>query len=226
MFLGHFALAFGAKRAEPETSLWTLFVAAQLPDLVWPVLVLAGAERVAIAPGDTAVTPLRFESYPISHSLLTVALWGVALALLHWWRERRPAASFVLWALVVSHWLLDFVSHRPDMPLAPGSPRLYGLGLWDSVAGTVVVEGLMYAAGLALYLNATRAPDAVGRWGFFALAAVLVLLYVASLVSPPPPSPQAVAVAGSLGGVLFAAWAVWVDRHRVPRARWTFDWMD
>src|SRR3954462_9069437 len=113
MFIGHFAVAFAARRAEPSASLGTYFAAAQLSDLIWPVLVLAGVERVAINPGNTAFTPLRFESYPISHSLVTVLGWGVLFGAIHWWRRRRAAAAIWIAALVVSHWVLDFVSHRP-----------------------------------------------------------------------------------------------------------------
>ena len=101
--------------------------------MIWPVLVLTGVEQATIAPGDTAFTPLRFDSYPVSHSLVTVAAWGAVFAAVHFWRKRRPLDALVLAALVVGHWVLDFVSHRPDMPLWPGGPRL-GLGLWNSVA--------------------------------------------------------------------------------------------
>jgi len=120
LFLGHFATAYAAKRLAPGTSLGTLFAAAQLPDVIWPVLVLTGVEQAAVAPGDTAFTPLRFDSYPISHSLLTVVAWGAAFGAVHFWRKHRPLDAFVLAALVVGHWVLDFVSHRPDIPLWPG----------------------------------------------------------------------------------------------------------
>jgi hypothetical protein len=215
VFVGHFALAYAAKRVSPRTSLGTLFVAAQLPDIVWPWLTLAGVERATIAPGDTAFTPLRFDSYPVSHSLATVALWGAAFGAVHLWRKRRPADAVVLALLAVSHWLLDFVTHRPDMPLWPGGPRL-GLGLWNSVPGTITVELLLFAAGLWLAASATRARDALGRWGFAGLAALLLLIYAANVTSPPPPSMTAVGWVGALGGMLFVALAAWVDRHREP----------
>ena len=215
MFIGHFATAYAAKRIAPRMSLGTLFAAAQLPDLVWPWLVLAGAERATIAPGDTAFTPLRFDSYPISHSLLTVVAWGAAFGALHFWRRRRLLDALVLAALAVGHWFLDFVSHRLDMPLWPGGPRL-GLGLWNSVPATIVVELLMLASGLWLALSATRARDRLGRWGFVSLAALLLLLYAANVTSPPPPSMEAVGWAGAIGGLVFWALAAWVDRHREP----------
>jgi hypothetical protein len=216
VFIGHFAMAYGAKRLAPRVSLGTLFAAAQLPDVLWPWLVLGGAERVTVAPGDTAFTPLRFDSYPISHSLVTVVLWGAAFGAVHFWRKRRRRDALVLGLLVVSHWLLDLVSHRPDLPLWPGGPKV-GLSLWSSVPATIVVELGLYAAGLWLCAGATRARDAIGRWGFAALAVLLLVIYAVNVVSPPPPSAEAVAGAGAIGGILFLALAVFLDRHRVPR---------
>ena len=83
MFIGHFAVALAAKRAAPRASLGWLVVACQLPDLIWPVLLLAGIERARIEPGNTAFTPLAFDHYPWSHSLLLVVIWGAALAALY-----------------------------------------------------------------------------------------------------------------------------------------------
>ncbi len=216
MFLGHFATAYAAKRLAPRASLGALFAAAELPDLVWPVLVAAGVERATVTPGDTAFTPLRFDSYPISHSLLTVVAWGTAFGAVHFWRKRRPLDALVLAALAVSHWVLDFVSHRADMPLWPGGPRL-GLGLWNSVPATVAIELALFVAGLWLALSATRARDRLGRWGFAGLGAFLVLIYAANVTSPPPPSIEAVAGVGVAGGIVLVALAAWVDRHREPR---------
>jgi hypothetical protein len=211
MFLGHFAVAYAAKAVEPRTSLGTCFVAAQLPDLLWPWLVLAGVERVAIAPGDTAFTPLRFESYPISHSLVLVAAWAAAFAGLHLLRERRPRAALLLAGLVLSHWLLDFASHRPDMPVWPDNRLLVGLGLWDSVPATLAVEGLLYAFGLLLYFRAagSRRPG-LRAW---VLALILAALYLANAFGPPPPSVPAMAGVTAAGGPLFALWSAWADRR-------------
>src|SRR5512141_285043 len=107
MFLGHFATAYAAKKLAPRTSLATLFAASQLPDLVWPCLVLAGVEHATIAPGDTAFTPLRFDEYPISHSLITVAAFGALFGAVHFWRKRRALDGVVLALLAVGHWVLD-----------------------------------------------------------------------------------------------------------------------
>ena len=215
MFVGHFALGFAAKKVQPSLSLGTALAAAQLPDLIWPYLVLAGIEKVEIAPGDTAVTPLRFVSYPWSHSLLTVAVWGAILAAGHFAARRRPGAALCLGALVVSHWVLDFVTHRPDMPLVPWSPVVVGLGLWNSVPATLCVESVLYAVGVGLYFRATKARDRIGRFAAIALAVTLAGLYVAAVFGPPPPSDRAVAWTGVIG-VVFVIWAAWADRHRAP----------
>jgi LexA-binding, inner membrane-associated putative hydrolase len=211
MFIGHFALGFAAKRATPRASLGILFLAAQFADVLWPFLVAAGVEQVRIDPGNTPVTPLDFVSYPYSHSLVMLIAWGLLLA---WIFRRIDRRAFgVIAALVVSHWVLDFVTHRPDLPLYPGGPKV-GLGMWYSLPLTATGEVLMYAAGLWIYARATRGRDGIGRWGFASLAAVLLLLYVANLVSGPPPSVAAIYLAGIFGFLLFTAWAWWADRHR------------
>jgi FtsH-binding integral membrane protein len=216
MFIGHFALAFAARRAEKGASLGTYMAAAQFPDLIWPYLLLAGVERVSIVPGDTAFTPLRFDSYPISHSLLTVAAGGALFGVAHWWRQRRARAAVLLALLVVSHWILDFVTHRPDLPIAPGLPVKLGLGLWNSVAGTLVVETILFGAAVWLYLRDTRPRDGIGRHAMAAFLALLVVIYLAAAFGPPPPSARAVALS-TTPAILFAFWASWADRHRVAR---------
>src|SRR5687767_15581369 len=117
MFIGHLALGFAAKRALPTISLAVLFVAVQLADVLWPFFLAAGIEHVRIDPGNTAVTPLDFVSYPYSHSLVLLIMWGAAFAWIYGRLSRVTGAFAVIAALVVSHWLLDFVTHRPDMPL-------------------------------------------------------------------------------------------------------------
>ncbi len=215
MFIGHFAVGLAAKRITPRTSLGTLFAAAQLLDLVWPVLVLLGVEKVRVDPGNTAFTPLDFVSYPWTHSLLMALVWAVGFALVYRARTNSSRGAWVVGGLVLSHWLLDFVSHRPDLPLAPGATRV-GLGLWNSVPATVLVEGTLFAIGVYLYASGTRARDRTGSIVFWALVVFLAGIYIANM-GPPPPSARAIGVAGLLMW-LFIPWAVWIDRHREPAA--------
>lgn len=212
MFIGHFALALASKRAAPRTSLGVLFAASQLPDLLWPILLLFGWERVAIAPASNPFLHLTFISYPWSHSLVADLIWAVAAGVLYAAIARDRKGAVVVGLLVLSHWALDFVAHRPDLPLYPGGPKL-GLGLWNSLVGTVVIEGGMFLAGLWLYLSSTRPRDAIGRFAPGALFLLLAVIYVASLMGPPPPSVTAIAWAGLLLWPLLL-WAHWGDRHR------------
>jgi hypothetical protein len=216
MFLGHFGLGFGAKKAAPTISLGTLFLASQFADLLWPSMVLLGIERVEILPGATTMTPLDFVSYPYSHSLLALSLWGIAFGALYMWiRRARATAAVTIALLVVSHWVLDYVTHRPDLPLTINGPEHLGLGLWWSVPGTLIVELTIFAAGLALYLRQTTPRDRIGSIGLWSLVAFLIVIYLASAFGPPPPSPAAVAWSAEAMW-LIVAWGYWVDRHRLP----------
>jgi hypothetical protein len=212
MFIGHFAVSFAAKRVAPGISLGTMFLAAQLADLLWPNFVLLGLESFEISPGITAVTPLDFISYPYSHSLLALSLWGLLAALLYRAYGRSRVAAAAVAAVVVSHWALDALSHRPDVPLAFGDMRV-GLGLWYSVPATIVVEGLLFAAGIALYIRTTRARDRLGDVGLWVLILLLVVIYIAGVFGPPPPSVQAVTWSAQAMWLLVAG-AYYIDRHR------------
>jgi len=215
MFLGHYGVGFAAKRFAPSASLGTLLLAAQLVDLIWPILVLAGLEVVRIDPGNTAVTPLDFVSYPWTHSLAAGLVWGLLLAILYLVFRGSLRGAVVVALAVVSHWVLDWISHRPDMPLYPGGPKL-GLGLWQSLSATLVVELSIFAVGLGFYLTTTRPLDRTGRWGLAALVALLLAGYGGALFGPPPPSVPALAWVGVAGWLLPLA-GVWVDRHRALR---------
>ena len=215
MFVGHFAVAFGAKRAVPAVSLGALFIACQLADLVWPLLVIAGVERVSVQPGLTVVTPLDFIYYPFSHSLLAAIAWAVLFGAAYMGLRRATRGTgAVLAGVVVSHWVLDALTHRPDMPLTMSAESTrVGLGLWNSLPGTIAVELLLFAAGLRLYTQATRALDRTGRLALWGLVAFLLVIYGANLFGPPPPSGMTAAWS-ALAMWLLVAWGYWVDRHR------------
>ena len=213
MVLGHVALAFAAKRVTPRVSLAMLLGAAQWADVLWPMLVAAGVEQVRIDPDNTVVTPLEFVSYPYSHSLLALVVWGAVIGSLYRGIAGGRRTFAILAALVVSHWVLDYVTHRPDLLIYPGSAKV-GLGLWNSLPATVIVESALYAAGLFMYLRTTRARDSIGRWAFLAFAVVWVVVYFGSLFAPPPPSVQAIWVTSIAGAAVLIVWAWWADRHR------------
>jgi len=217
MFLGHYGLAFAAKRVAPRTSLGALTFAAQFLDELWPILLLLGIEQVRIVPGLMTTSPLDFVYYPYSHSLLMAIVWGTLVGVVYYLLRRYGRGAWVMAALVVSHWLLDLPMHRPDLPLWPGasSPKV-GWGLWNFAAITYLIEFAIYAAGISLYRIATRARDRIGSWGFWIYALVLPVLYVMSNGAPPPN--ERVLAWSALGIWLFVPWAWWVDKHRVSRA--------
>jgi hypothetical protein len=217
MFIGHFALALGAKKTTPSVSLGTTFLACQFADLLWPTLVVLGIESVEVDPGNTLVTPLNFVSYPYSHSLVMLMVWAGLFALVYRFiRGWNQAAIITVVALVLSHYLLDVITHRPDLPITIHGSRRLGLGLWNHPGTTLAVELTLFIIGGALYTSVTVARDAIGRIGFWALYVVLVAIYFAALYGPPPPNTAAVAIAGHLSW-LFVIWAYWVDHHRRAR---------
>ena len=213
MFLGHFGLSFAGKRLAPAVSLGTLFLATQWADLLFWILTLAGIEHFRIAPGATRVTPMDFYDYPWSHSLVGLAAWAVLLGGLYLLFRRSRAGLWVLAAGVGSHWVLDALVHRPDMPVGIEGPYV-GLSLWNSVPLTVAAEAIVFGGGIVLYLRGTSARDRTGVWALWALVAFLAVTWVASIAGPPPPSERVVEVTG-VAMWLFVPWGWWIDRHRI-----------
>ncbi len=221
MFVGHAAVALAAKARAPRASLGALVAATYALDLIWPFLLLLGIEHVRVDPGNTKFTALAFDWYPWSHSLVMAIVWGLAGALLARAMNATREVQRLILLVVVSHWVLDFVTHRADLPLWParlpaGSAYLLGLGLWNSIGGTYLVEGTIFAVALVLYVRATRATDRTGSVAFWLLIAFLTLIWATQPFSPPPPSSSAIAWVG-LAMWLIPLWAWWIDRHRGPR---------
>jgi hypothetical protein len=213
IFVGHLAVALGSKKLTPEVPVGAAVAAAFGLDLVWPVFLLLGIETVQVNPGSTAFTNLSFVSYPWSHSLATSIAWAGLASVLGRFVYRSWRVGTLLGGLVVSHWLLDFITHRPDLPLWPGGP-LYGLSLWNSIVATILVEGGLFLTATWLYLRETEATDRIGSWSLFALLALVALIWITQPWSPLPPSSAAVAW-GALILWWLPPWAAWIERHRV-----------
>ena len=211
MFIGHFAAGMAGKRLQPGISLGTLFLAAQFLDLLWPTLLLLDIEHVIISPGISKVTPLQFSDYPISHSLLLVIGWGLIFGVFYYLFSRNRRGAVLLGALVVSHWILDLIVHIPDLPLYPGASPKIGLGLWNSPALTVLVEGSIFIVGVLLYMRARREQHRQISWWFWGLVLSLVVIHTMNFFGPPPPDVQAIAWVGHLQW-LFVLWGWWADR--------------
>jgi len=221
MFLGHYGVALALKRAEPKISLGTLFVATQLADLLWGIFLLLGWEHVRILPDANPLLTLQFYDYPISHGLVGAVGWGIAAGAAYYsWPTRDTTrhwqAAALVAAAVASHWMLDFLVHVPDLPLAGNDSPKVGLGLWTHFGVSVALEFVVLAAGTALYVarRSRRHPVRPVRLGFVLL--LLAVTYLASLYSPPPPSIVVIGVSDIVFLLGIGALAAWADRAASP----------
>lgn len=216
MFIGHFAVGMAAKSSKPSLSLGTYFLAVQFVDLLWPTLLLLNIEQVAISPGITAMTPLDFVHYPYTHSLLMGLVWAALGFGLVYILKKDSTAAWIIAACVFSHWLLDFFTHRPDLPIAFSEATKVGMGLWNYKAATVVVESALFAAGIWMYMRKSTALDNIGKYGFLGLIAFLALISISNIVGPPPSDVTTLAWSAQLQWIIIA-WAYWVDKHRAAK---------
>jgi hypothetical protein len=216
MFVGHYAVGLAAKKFAPRASLGVLIAAPILLDLLWPIFLLIGWEQVSLAANPNPFLRLNFDSYPLSHGLVAVVGWATLFASIYFGLARYLAGAVTIWIGVVSHWLLDYAVHRPDLPLFAGSSRLFGLGLWNHRWVTIAVELVMFGLGILIYLRTTKARDKIGSLGFWAFVVVLLAIYGLAAFGPPPPSVKKLAV-GTLFSCAFVAWAWWFDSHREAR---------
>ena len=218
MFIGHFGTGLAAKKLDPKISLGTLFFAAQFIDLLWPIFLLLGLEKVKIEQGNTSFTPLNFISYPYSHSLFGVLIWSLLFGSIYYIYRKNINSALLLAALVMSHWILDLITHRPDLLIIPWSDIKVGFGLWNSVIFTMLIEGSIFGVGAYLYISCTKAENKKGKIGLWSLLVFLVVIYLMNIFGSPPPSEKAIAVVG-LFQWLLVGWAYWIDKNRAPKAK-------
>jgi len=217
MFIGHFGVGLAAKKVATKTSLGTLFLATQFIDLLWPLFLIFGIEQVKIDPGNTAFTPFDFVLYPYSHSLIAVLFWSLIFGSIYFLIKKDLKTSIWLGVLVLSHWILDFITHRPDLPLLIGSNSpMVGLGIWNSVIATILIEGGIFILGVYLFIKITKARNKIGFYSFWSLIIFLILIYGMNLLGPPPESVDAIGYVG-LSQWLIIAWGYWIGKNRIVK---------
>lgn len=216
MFVGHYGVSFAAKRGDKTIPLWVLFLAVQLLDVFWGAFVLLGIERVRIVPGITASNPLDLYYMPYTHSLVAALLWSlgayVAYRMIRAFGASHRAALLVAIA-VFSHWVLDLIVHRPDLPLIDDAPKV-GLGLWNYPAPAFLLEIAVLFSGMALYLRSTTATTHLGRFGFPVFGVVMLIVQAMAFFGAPPPSDRVAAIEALVFYAAFAAAAAWLERRR------------
>lgn len=213
MFVGHFGVGLAAKKIAPDINLGFLFIACQLLDLIWPVLVLVGVEQVAVDQSATTVTPLNFLHYPYSHSLVMTLLYSLVGAFVTWRVFKSARVGIVIGFTVFSHWILDFITHRPDLPLLLGD-RKVGLGLWNSVWGTLAVEVSIFIIGIILYLQSSPLMYRKRKIVYWSMIGFLSIVYMGNIFGPKAPvGTPAAAIAGpALSMWLIVIWGYYSDR--------------
>lgn len=222
MFIGHYGVAFALKKYAPRTSLGILFIAVQLVDIAFFILIPLGIEYLRIIPGFTEASPFDLYDYPISHSLLGALVWSVATYLVVRFiplkalgdAPYRQRVALVLSAAVFSHFILDIVVHTPDLLLVPGLDVRVGLGLWNSIIATVAVELAILLVGCWMYLRSTtKGAGLVGEYGMYVFLSVLAIITIVTPFMTFPDVPTVVITSEILYAV-FALSAWWLDSKR------------
>lgn len=201
-----------AKNRSQLPSLALMFLAVQFLDLLWPILVLLGIESLSIDPGNTALTPLNFEHYPYSHSLLMALVWSGLFGLSYYLVRKNSKGAWLLGGLVLSHWILDFITHRPDLPLSPFTDLKVGLGLWNVPMGAVLLELLLFGLGVYFYFRSSRP---IRKTAFWILVGFLLVVHIMNMLGPPPPNVMAVAWSANLMWLIIL-WAWWIEKKNLP----------
>jgi hypothetical protein len=213
MFVGHYGVSFAAKKAEPSIPLWVLFIAVQLLDVLWAPFVLLGIEKVRIVPGFTASNPLDLYYMPYTHSLVAAIGWSVLAAAVY--RVAAPSgtkrAAAVIGGAVFSHWVLDFLVHRPDLPLYDNSAKV-GLGLWNVPAVALGLEAALLFGGMWLYFRLGTAR----RAGMLVFGVIMLVIQAYVFFGPPPASGNAAAFTALVSYAVFALIIRALERRAMP----------
>jgi hypothetical protein len=218
MFIGHYGPAFLAATSRKAPRLGTLFIAAQLVDLAFFSFMLIGVEHMRLVPGITAMNPMDLYDMPWTHSLVGALVWAAGFALLLWLWQKRASTALIGGAVVLSHWLLDLLVHRPDLTLA-GAPPAYGFGLWNHPIIEMPLEAMFGFGGLVLFATRTRPTGRAGRRPIIFLALAMIAFEDIDWFAPKPTAVTAAIPLGALFAyVVMAALAWWVGRTQELKA--------
>jgi hypothetical protein len=214
MFVGHYGVSFAIKSIEKPIPLWLLFIAVQFVDVLWAIFILTGVEKVRITPGITATNALDLYYMPYTHSLVAALLWS-GVGFIGYKVARRGAnyAAFLVAAAVFSHWVLDLLVHRPDLPLYDDTYKL-GFGLWNYPALALALEASILFGGIFLYLRASKAVSPTGKFGMPMFGILLLILQGIVFFGAPPSSPSAAALTALLSYLVLAGVAYWLEKKR------------
>ena len=216
MFVGHYAVSLALKKFEKRASLGVLFLAVQFVDILFMPFVLLGIERMNIVPGFTESTHFELEYVPYTHSLVGSVFWAaVAYAVFRWLFVKKQSVALVAALAVFSHWILDLITHTPDLPLWTDDTMKLGLGLWNSAAATYALEAIMLITALWLYVRQTQASSTLGKYGMPVFVVVMLLINIVNIYGPPPAGGKVeMAISAMVAYLAFAGIAFWLDRKR------------
>ncbi|MEO8374927.1 MAG: hypothetical protein ABI471_06865 [Sphingomonas bacterium] len=218
MFIGHYGPAFLAATSRRAPKLGTLFIAAQLVDLGFFGLMLAGVEHMRLVPGITRMNPMDLYDMPWTHSLVGALGWSAGFALLLWLWQKRTSVALIGGAVVFSHWLLDLLVHRPDLTLAGAQPA-YGFGLWNLPVIEMPLEAAFAFGGLVLFATRTRPTGSAGRWPIILLALTMIAFEDIDWFLPKPATvTAAIPLSALFAYIVMAALAWWVSRTQELKA--------
>lgn len=189
MFVGHYAVCLAIKSYERKTSLGMLFISAQLLDLLFFSLALAGIESFSLHEHYLAASHLRIEQFHWSHSLVASLVWSVLVYCIFMYlipvRGSKAHRVALLMAFAVfSHWVLDYISHTPDLALLGSDSKKLGLGLWNSALLTWLLESTMLVVALMFYIKSTRIRRKKGKHAMAILVIVMLIVNTAYIYGP------------------------------------------
>ncbi|HEY2925080.1 MAG TPA: hypothetical protein VGJ98_08970 [Candidatus Eisenbacteria bacterium] len=212
MFVGHYGVSFASKSVDRSIPLWVLFIAVQLLDVLWAPFVLLGIEKVRIEPGITASNPLDLYYMPYTHSLVAALLWSaVAFGIYRLVASRgRNRPALLVGAAVFSHWVLDLLVHRPDLPLYDDTAKV-GLGLWNFPALALGLEIALLFGGMWMYFRTGEER----RTAMAVFGAIMVGIQAYIFFGPPPVSDKAAAATALAAYFVFALVIGMLERRRV-----------